>query len=286
MDGQLFRKFWLSSCLILGTLGCNRNSIHAPWGSAPSAQSISGVPMGSGSKPFWGGNPSVAVPVEIGTDSVPKGPPKPETEVAIADVRLEAAFDENTAPSNREGLLDLARQGYQKALKQDPKNKAAMLGLARYYSRLGERDKALEMYQRYLARNPNDREVLHEVALAHARWKDWDGAVSWCERALQVDPENLSFRKTMGFCLARGGYWDRSYQVFCQIMPEAQARYNLACVLAHQHQPEASKQQLLLAIKADPNYAPAREALAQLEKPTLPAADPNPIQRAGYVPMP
>lgn len=286
MDGRRVFLLWLSSCLLVGTVGCNRHSVQTPWGSPPAAQPIAGVPISSDNKPFWGGSPQVAVPVEISTDSAKKGPPKPETEVAIADVRLEAAFDENTAPSSREGLLDLARQGYQKALKQDPKNKAAMLGLARYYSRLGERDKAMEMYQRYLAKNPSDRDILHEIALAHARWKDWEGAISWCERALQVDPENLSFRKTMGFCLARGGHWDRSFQVFCQIMPEAQARYNIACVLAHQGQPEASKQQLVLAIKADPTYAPAREALAQFEQPAASPLDPNAIQRAGYVQTP
>lgn len=283
MDGRRLRKLWLSGCLVVGAIGCNRNSVQAPWGSPPSGQPISGVPTASNSKPFWGSNPQANIPVEMLPDAAKKGPPKPETEVAIADVRLESAFDQNTAPTSREGLLDLARQGYQKALKQDSKNKAAMLGLARYYARVGERDKAVDMYQKYLAQYPTDRDVTHEVAVAHARWKDWNGAVSWCERALQIDPENLTFRKTMAFCLARAGQWDKGFQVFCQIMPEAQARYNMACVLAHQNQSDASKQQLILAMKADPNYAPAREFLAELEQPAGPAADPNAIQRAGYI---
>src|SRR5262249_33532822 len=213
MDGRRLRKVWLSGCLVLGALGCHRNSTQPPWGS-PSGSPIPGVASVSNSKPFWGSStPQPAAPVETTIEMTKKGPPKPETEVAIADVRLEAAFDEKTAPASREGLLDLARQGYQKALQQDPKNKAAMLGLARYYSRVGDRDKAVEMYQKYLGKNPTDKEVTHEVAIAHARWKDWDGAAAWCDKALKIDPENLTFRKTKAFCLARAGRWEDSFKV-------------------------------------------------------------------------
>ena len=52
----------------------------------------------------------------------------------------------------------------------------------------------------------------------------------------------------------------------CQVMPEAQARYLMARVLEHQNQPEASRMQLQLALKADPNFADAREFLAELDQ--------------------
>jgi len=283
MDGRRLRKVWFSGCLALGALGCHRDSVQPPWGQAPSGPSVPGVASVS-NKSFWGSSGPTSGQAESTIEMTKKGPPKPETEVAIADVRLESAFDEKTLPGSRESLLDAARQGYQRALQRDPKNKEAMLGLARYYSRTGERDKAVEMYQKYLAKNPTDREVTHEVALAHARWKDWNGAVAWCDRALQIDPENLTFRKTKAFCLARGGQWDDSFKILCQIMPEAQARYDIACVMAHQNMPDACRQQLVLSMKADPNFGPAREFLAGLDQPAGPAADPNTtIQRAGYV---
>ena len=68
----------------------------------------------------------------------------------------------------------------------------------------------------------------------------------------------------MAFCLARAGKWEEGFHVMCQVMPEAQARYLMARVLEHQHQPEASRIQLQLAMKADPNYAPARDFLAEM----------------------
>jgi tetratricopeptide (TPR) repeat protein len=237
----------------------------------------------SAPKSFWGNSSAKSnLPVEI-VEPVRKGPPKPETIVAMADVRLEAAYDEKTVPASREALLDQARQGYQKALQQDPKNKAAILGLARYYTRVGEQEKAVEQYRKYFAANPKDGKVAHEVAMAHAQWKDWAGAVAWCEFALKTDPENLSFRKTMAFCLARGGRWEEAFQVMCQVMPEAQARYNIARVLEHQNNPEASRMQLQLAVQADPTFAPARDFLAALDQPAelRGEPDPNAIQRAG-----
>jgi tetratricopeptide (TPR) repeat protein len=241
--------------------------------------------MTSGAKPWWSLSRSKA-PTEVVSEAPRKGPPSPETEVAFATVRLEAAMDEKAAPGNREQLLDLARHGYLRALKQDPKNKEALLGLARFHARLGERDKALEVFQKYLQLYPQDRDVVHEVALIHARWKDWGEAVAWCDRALKLDPDNLTFKKTMAFCLARGGKWEDAYMVFCQFMPEAHARYNIARVMEHQNYPEATRQQLMLALKADPNFADAREFLAEMDQAPqqqgLP--DPNAIQRASYVP--
>src|SRR5579872_43293 len=215
MAGRWIRRCSLSSCLAIAAIGCNRNSVQTL-----EAQPVAGVQMPSAnSKPWWGSStPQPAA--EVVTEAPRKGPPKPETEVVFADLSMEAALDEKTPEANRSALLDKARHGYQKALQQDPKNKSAILGLARYYSKIGEREKTLEMYKKYLGLYPTDRDVNHEVALVFARWKEWNNAVTWCERAMKLDPENLSYRKTMAFCLARGGRWEEAFGVLVKIMPE------------------------------------------------------------------
>lgn len=286
MDGRRLRKWWLiSGCLFAGAMGCSRNHVQTPLGAPDIAQPVSGISMTMPKKSFWGGStPQQPVAVEMAEPSR-KGPAKPDTHAVLANVQLEAAFDEKTAPSSREGLLDSARAGYQKALQQDPKNKVALLGLAKYYSRLGEREKTIEMYKKYLTAYPKDKEVAHEVAMAHAQWKDWAGAVAWCEFALKLDPENLTFRKTMAFCLARAGKWEEGFNVMCQVIPEAQARYLMARVLEHQNQPEACKTQLELAIKADPNFADAKEFLAELDQGYRLGGGPipNDVRQAGAI---
>lgn len=282
MDGRTIRRCCALGCLLAAALGCNRNAkqfnnLIGPMPDSTAAQMVN-MPTGGGkSKSFWGGNSNTgpSVPVELATEASKK-PASAEAIVAISDVRLDAAFDEKTAPGSKEGLLDLARAGYQKALQQDPKNKAALRGMAQFYARLGDRDKAVEMYKRYLTQYPKDAEVAHEVATAHARWKDWAGAAAWCEYALKIDPENRSVKKTLGFCLACGGKWDEAFAALCQIMPEAQARHNLAGMLDQMGQAGACKVQLQLAVKADPNYGPAQGFLAELDLPR----DPNGLRQA------
>jgi tetratricopeptide (TPR) repeat protein len=253
---------------------------------------ITGVPLTPPKKSFFGSSTS-SPPVtqnEIVTEAPKKGPPAPETLATFADVQLQSAFDEKTLPTAREGLLDAARMGYQKALQRDPKCKPAMVGLARYYARVGEREKAIEMYKKYLTANPTDKEVVHEVAKVHVGWEDWPGAIAWCKFALKIDPENLAFRKTLAFSMARSGKWEEAFDVMCQVMPEAQARYNMARVLEHMKQPDACRQQLMLALKADPNYADARDFLAELNEPKsgdVPASkDPNALQQTNYAQQP
>jgi tetratricopeptide (TPR) repeat protein len=275
MDGRRLRLALLTGCLFAGALGCSRKEVRSPMepafpqGGPPGA----GVPMTTAKKPFWERSPAppAAAPAEVVAEAPKKkGPLSADTQVQFADVRLEAALDEKTPPTNKESLLDAARQGYQKALQQDPKSRPAMLGLARYYSRTGERERSVEWYKKYLTANPTDKDVAHEVATAHARWKDWPGAVAWCQFTLKMDPENLAVRKTMAFCLARDGKWEPAFQVMCEVMPEAQARYLMARVLEHQNQPEACRTQLQLALKADPRFADAQEFLAELDGVTMP----------------
>ncbi len=291
MDGRRIRKWLFAGCIAAGAVGCNRNEVRDPSAVSSSAMPVSGVPMPNAKKNIW--EPSAAqtnVAVEVQPDAVRTGPPMPETLVAFANVQLEAAFDEKTPTASRQELLDAARQGYQKALKQDPKNKTAQLALARYYARTNESEKAVDVFKKYLNSHPNDREVAREVALAHAQWKDWEGAVSWCEYALKIDPENLTVRKTMAFCLARAGRWEEGLEMMRQVMPEAQARYLMARVLEHQNHASASRQQLQMALLADPNYTDAREFLTELDQAIAGTApNPNPngaIQQAGYTPQP
>lgn len=280
MDGRTFRKWCALGLLVGAGVGCNRQAKEqALVGPNPAeGAKLVNMPVGGGTKSLWGPSGAPAVPVEMVHD-VSKKPASAAAMVAIADVQLDAAFDERTAPGSKESLLDSARKGYQKALKREPKSKEALRGMARYYARLGERDKAVEAYKKYLTAYPKDAEVAHEVAVAHARWKDWAGAVAWCEFALKIDPENRTAKKTMGFCQAMAGDWDAAFATLAQIMPEAQARHNIAGLLDQVGQAEACKAQLQLAVKADPNFAPAAEFLAELSRPR----DAGGVQTVGAV---
>ena len=283
MDGRRIRELAISGCLIMGALGCSSNRNNNVPAFFSDAKPITGMPMASKPKSFWGGSSKPAAPAEVAAEADYTSPAKPDTHAVLANAQFDSAMSEETPAESRESLLDQARQGYQKALKMDPKNKPALLGLAKYYVRLGDREKAVETYKRYFAAYPKDKDVAHEVAMAHAQWKDWAGATAWAEFALKIDPENLTVRKTMAFCLARAGKWDEGFAVMCKVMPEAQARYLMARVLEHQNQPDACRLQLQLAIQADPAHIAAREFLVELDQVTRPMGvqNQNPILTAG-----
>jgi tetratricopeptide (TPR) repeat protein len=269
----MFRKWCVFGCLVAATIGCHRNSTrNQQIGQMPESTGAQVVNMplnnGGNTKSFWGGSKSSngpSMPVEVAPETSKK-PASAESLVALANVQLDAALDDKTVAGSKEGLLDMARKGYQKALQHNPKNKAAMRGMAEFYARTGDREKAVEMYKKCLTLYP-EAEIAHDVAVAHARWKDWTGAVAWCEYALKIDPENRTVKKTLGFSQAFAGKWDAAFATLCQIMPEAQARHNLAGLLDQMGQAAACKMQLQLAVKADPNFAPAQAFLAELDRP-------------------
>lgn len=279
MIGRRVRWLLVGGTVAVG-VGCTRNTNPAGFAQTPAATG----------KAMWGGSPATTPQPQVAAaDPAParKAGQKglmPDTEVEFANTHVESAL-RDPAPPNKDELLDLARHRYQRALKQEPKNKGALLGLARMHIQLGERDRAAEAFKRYLEAYPADAAVHHEAAMACARFQDWAGAVAWCEAALRLDPENRAFRKTLGFCLARAGRWEEAFGAMCRVMPEAQARYNMAAVLLHMNQPEASRQQLQLALRADPQHANTRDLLAELDHthPANPAAAANPIQTVGGV---
>jgi tetratricopeptide (TPR) repeat protein len=278
MDGRTIRLWCVVGGLLAATLGCKSNKSNLIGPMPDAGTQFARMPLTNNSgKSFWGNNapPAPSMPVEMAPPDSKK-PASAEALVAIADVQLESAFDAKTAPTSKDQLLDTARKGYQTALQREPKSKAALKGMGQFYARVGEREQALKYYKQCLTLHP-DAAIAHEVAVAHGWWKDYNGAVSWCQYALQIDPENRKVKKDMGFFMARAGKWDEAFATLCQIMPEAQARHNLAGMLDQMGQTDACRMQLKLAVKADPNFAPSLEWLAELEQPP----ETNPLQATG-----
>lgn len=267
MDGRQFKKWCLAGGLLISAVGCKTGDKY-PNNLLPNGGMSTALPQSS-KLPSANTELAVSAPRK-------KGPLSPEFEVAMAETRLQMAMAD-PPPASKDEILDSVRAGYQRALKQDPKHKEALLGIARMYAKVGDKPRAAEAYEKYLKHYPKDAEVIHESAMKRAQWKDWAGAVALCEAAIKLDPENRSYCKTLGFCQARAGQLDAAFASLVKVMPEAQARHNLAGLLDHMGQADASRQQLQLAIQADPAYAPAKEFLNELTEPNN-----NAIQQAGF----
>jgi tetratricopeptide (TPR) repeat protein len=277
MDGRW--KRWACAGLIAGAVGCNtsRNQTRP----APGLPTSQGRPsLLSKAFPSKFNPQPPAEPVVAKTSHKPGEPLKPETEVAFAKAKVEAAFMEGRSAVERDQFLDAARQGYQRALKTDPKNKPALLGLADLYAKVGDKDHAIAEYRAMLKLYPKDHQLAHHMAVAQVQFSDWSGAAESCQFALSLDPENRTYHKTLGYCQAQLNQWDDALASMMKVMPEPKARYFLGRVLIDLKRVDEGRQQIQMAASMDPQYQDAREFLAQLD--TSRTGKPDQVRQAGF----
>lgn len=282
MDGRLLRLVLLAG-LTCGAVGCRTaKDQKMPAGTLPKSGEHAGW-MSRGNAQKFG------PPKEEVVERAPRGKPgqalKPETEAAFADTEVEAAFSEGRTAVESDSLVDSARQRYQKALKADPKNVAALAGLARLYSKIGDRERAAQIYTEALKLNPKNHELAFKMAGMYAKGEEWQPACDACKIAITIDPENRTYHKTLGYCAARAGQWDVAFEALMRIMPEPEARYFLGRVLIDADRVPEGRQQLDMALRKDPQHAASAELLAELDAPMTPPTvipQPAPIHQAGF----
>jgi tetratricopeptide (TPR) repeat protein len=214
-----------------------------------------------------------------------KGKVKPETCVAMADVRVHMALDPSRTPAEREQLSEQARQFYQKAIELDSKCVPAHKGLVRLYVNLGDKERAQTAFHKALTLAPKDAGLWYDLGIYQARLRDWPASVESLHAAVQLDPDNRIYCKTLGFTLARAGQAEEGYAWLAKAMPEAQARLNLARMLYQTHQDQACADQLVLALRADPQSGEARQMLEAMQRGEPPMPYPTAgVRQAAYDP--
>jgi tetratricopeptide (TPR) repeat protein len=272
MDGW---KKWAMICAV-AAVGC-RTGAKTVTGTTPATQ----LPQGQGSMLERAFGPKVQMPhggmpqspASMALDDGPKGPLKPETIATFAGLEVDAAFaNEELSQSDRDRRIDESRMKFQKALSQDPKNLESLRGLGRLYTRLGDKDRAAQYYTTAMQHHPKNHQLAHEAALSFGRFEDWDKALALWQHAQSIDPENRKYPRMIGLACARLGRFEEGFQVLVKVLGEAEARMVMARELMEMGRPNECRQQVELAVKADPNFAPAVNALNQF----------NGVQQAGY----
>jgi tetratricopeptide (TPR) repeat protein len=202
--------------------------------------------------------------------------------VQFAEVKLQAAADAQKSQAEREALCNDARVSYQKALQTDPKCLDAMLGMGRMFALLKDKEKCIDWYQRAAKANPLNAKVPYEEGrVLGANFKDKDAAIQCLHAATQLDPDNRNYRKELGMTLAWAGRYEEAFAWLKRVMPEAEARYNIAGMMQHNGHDDLAKLQLARAIQADPNHEKSKEFLAWYVSPHEPRN--NSVQTVGHV---
>jgi tetratricopeptide (TPR) repeat protein len=185
--------------------------------------------------------------------------------VAYGELQEKAALDPGRSPAEQEELRNRARSAYLDALRVHPDDRSALMALARLYDTQKDYEQAVATYKQAIQLYPKEGALWYELGMCFARRKSWDPALSSLQRAVQLEPDNRRYGHAYGFALARAQRYDESFAVLAKLDGPAGAHYDLARMLHHLEQDEASKEHLRLALARNPDLAAAQQLLTELE---------------------
>lgn len=148
------------------------------------------------------------------------------------------------------GQLDGARTDYEKALRDDPNNVDALLGLAAIAQRQGRFSDAERYQQRALDADPRNP-AAQAAALSGGAAGDAAANESRLKSALSAQPESGPLNFALGNLHARQSRWPEAQQAYFDAVASEPDNpdylYNLAVALDHLRQPKLAAQHYRLA---------------------------------------
>ena len=176
-----------------------------------------------------------------------------------ADIYLRAAHFAEQAGN----YID-AEAKYQQALKVEPKNVDAILGLARLHNQQENSQQAIATYQQAIKLHPKNAKVYNDFGLCYGQRREFAPAQQMLQKAVELEPGKTNYRMNLAVVLVDMGRPADAFQCIAAVQPPGVAHYNLACLFEERGQHDQAADQLHQALAKDPSLTPARELLAQL----------------------
>lgn len=157
-----------------------------------------------------------------------------------------------------------ARKHYAAALKEEPKNVDAIIGIARLDQHSGRMGDAANGFDRAMKLAPNDDNVLDAAGMFYAAQGRWQQATALLQRAVSAKPNHKDHRFHYGVVLAKSGNFSAAHQQFVVAVGKPMAHYHIGYMLYEQGQNEAAARQFQLALSMQPDLEAPRAMLAKL----------------------
>jgi tetratricopeptide (TPR) repeat protein len=139
------------------------------------------------------------------------------------------------------GDLVASREAYEQAVREDPSNRDALLGLAALDVRAGRYETAEAMYLRVLGTDPRDTQAQAALIALRSGRADPLATESRVKTMLAADPGAHALNFTLGNQLASQKRWAEAQQEYFKAYTaepdNADFAYNLAVSLDHLRQP-------------------------------------------------
>jgi tetratricopeptide (TPR) repeat protein len=231
-----------------------------PGAQAPASAAIPGLP--SGAPPARAAAPVAPAPQQRATVLATNRP------APHVHPRVESGYAAYQA-----GRLDAARNDYQQALREEPGNRDAMLGLAAVEMRMQRFEAADALYQRLLQAEPRDPHANAGMLALRSQQLDPVAAESRLKTLLAADPAAAVLHFTLGNQYVQQSRWAEAREAYVRAVAadpdNPDYAYNLAVSLDHLRQTGPAlvqyRRALDLALKRNASFDPAA-ALARAQQ--------------------
>ncbi len=161
--------------------------------------------------------------------------------------------------------ISAAISHYQKALAISPGEPRILVGFGRLYDRQNDLHRAQGYYQQALQLDPNHCPALNALGISYAKQGNLDAAIAHISKAAQLQPASPRYKNNLANVLVDAGRTGEAYTQLASVHGEAVAHYNLGYLLLQQGKTDLARQELGLALQANPYLQQARQVLNSLE---------------------
>lgn len=166
----------------------------------------------------------------------------------------------------RQGNLRKAEASYKSALKIDPNDLQALIGYTRLLDENGRFAEAARLYLHASKIYPNNGEVFNNFGMYYSRQNRFRDALFALSRAVELQPRNVLYRNNIATVLVEMNRMDEAYTHLAAVHGESVAYFNLGYLLQQQGETMLARTQFVRALGRDPNFAPARRMLEQMDR--------------------
>lgn len=193
-------------------------------------------------------------------DSINKEAPLPDESTSKIQLSIAKELEKS-------GFYSDAADRYERARTLDPKLTNLSGRLALLYDRAGNERKAMEEYEAAILQNPKDADLLNNLGFCHYNRGRWTDAETCFRHALAVNPNHKRANINLGLALAQQGKIEEAMESFLRVTRAAEAKANIAFVLAAQGKKAEAKTHYQQALKLEPGLTVAQSGLAALDAP-------------------
>ncbi len=164
-----------------------------------------------------------------------------------------------------QGLPEEARGMLATVVQNEPRNAAAWRAYGVVLADLGKRDEAIDAFRRALKFNAEDVPTRNNLGFLLMAADACEEAVEHLTAVVAADGTSARYRNNLAFATACAGDHDRALDLFQSTGTGADARFNLGLAYERMGRVSDAIVQYEEAIRYDPQYPPARDALARLD---------------------